>query len=82
VAAKDADILIYNSTIGGEIKNIDELIEKNILFRDFKAVNDGEVYCTSRDFFQESTGTVMFMQDLNKVYSEDTDNLTYLEKLR
>ena len=82
VAAKDADILIYNSTIGGEIKNIDELIEKNILFRDFKAVNDGEVYCTSRDFFQESTGTVMFMQDLNRVYSGETDNLTYLEKLR
>ena len=35
--AKDADILIYNSTIGGEISSIDELIGLNPLFADSAA---------------------------------------------
>ena len=37
-AEKDADILIYNGTIEGELTSIDELVQKNSLFADFKAV--------------------------------------------
>lgn len=81
VGAGDADVLIYNSTIGGEIGSIDELIEKNALFKDFKAVKEKRVYCTSKDFFQETTGTVEFMNDLRKVY-EGNDDCTYLVRLR
>lgn len=81
VEAGEADILIYNSTIGGEISSIDELIAKNALFKDFKAVKDGRVYCTSRDFFQETTGTVEFMNDLSKVY-EGADECSYLVRLK
>ena len=36
VAEKDADILIYNGTIEGELNSVDELIAKNSLFADFK----------------------------------------------
>ena len=35
-AEKDADILIYNGTIEGELISIDELVQKNSLFADFK----------------------------------------------
>ncbi len=34
-AAKDADILIYNSTIEGELYSVDELLAKSTLFSDF-----------------------------------------------
>lgn len=36
--AKDADYLIYNSTIDGGVKSVDELIEKCSVLSDFKAV--------------------------------------------
>ena len=34
----DADVLIYNGTIEGELTSIDELVKKNSLFADFQAV--------------------------------------------
>ena len=81
-AAKDADILIYNSTIGGEITELNDLIGKNELFSDFKAVQNGQVYCTSRDFFQESTHIAEFMNDLNNVFTGKESDLLYLNKLK
>lgn len=50
--AKDADILIYNSTIEGELDSVDTLLAKSPLFADFKAVKEGKVYCTTADFFR------------------------------
>ena len=38
--AKDCDYLIYNSTIDSPIKSIDDLIQKNKLFKKFKAVKN------------------------------------------
>ena len=80
-AARDADILIYNSTIDGELENIDELLEKSMLFADFKAVKENRVYCTSKNFFQESTGIAEFMEDLHLAMTEETQTFTYLNKL-
>ena len=79
--ASDADILIYNSTIGGEIKSVDELIKKNPLFKDFKAVREGRVYCTERNLFQQITGMAEFMQDLNDIFNDRDRDYTYLKKL-
>lgn len=82
-AAKNADILIYNSTIEGEITSISDLTAKDNLFNDFKAVKDGNVYCTSNNFFQKSTGIAEFIEDLNTIFTDgNTDNLTFLKRLR
>ena len=80
-AAKDADIIIYNSTIGGELKSLDDFTAKNELFKDFKAVKEGNVYCTEADFFQKTTGMGEFMDDLNTVFTGEDGPLTYLNKL-
>ena len=79
--ASQADIIIYNSTIGGEITSIDELIDKNELFKDFKAVKENRVYCTERDLFQQTTGVAEFMQDLNNVVNDVDTDYTYINKL-
>ncbi|SEP99760.1 iron complex transport system substrate-binding protein [Lachnospiraceae bacterium NE2001] len=79
--ASQADIIIYNSTIGGEITSIDELIDKNELFKDFKAVKEGRVYCTERDLFQQTTGVAEFMKDLNDVLNDVDRDYTYINKL-
>ncbi len=80
--AYHADIIIYNSTIGGEITSIDELIKKNPLFADFKAVKESQVYCSRRNLFQQITGMVQFMQDLQAVFSGSEGPYTYLSKLK
>ncbi len=79
--ASEADIMIYNSTIGGEIGSVEELIGKDPLFADFRAVKQGRVYCTQSDFFQQTTGVAEFMQDLDTVLREEEGDLTFLNRL-
>lgn len=82
VSAKDADIIIYNSTIAGEIGSVDELISMNGLFADFKAVRNGQVYCTEKDLFQKTTDTVEFMRELGEIFAGDQGDHTYIKKLK
>ncbi|MCR5281842.1 MAG: ABC transporter substrate-binding protein, partial [Lachnospiraceae bacterium] len=79
--AHDADIIIYNSTIGGEITSLDELLSKNPLFADFTAVKTSEVYCCKRNLFQQITGMAEFMQDMQKVFAGESGPYTYLNRL-
>ena len=81
-AEKDADILIYNGTIEGELTSIDELVQKNSLFADFKAVKSGQVYTTGSNFYQQTSGTCDFIEDLNKVLNGETDTeYRFLKKI-
>ncbi|MDO4732232.1 MAG: ABC transporter substrate-binding protein [Bacillota bacterium] len=83
--AKEADYIIYNSTIGGEIKSIDELLAKNELLAEFKAVQDGNVWCTNENMYQESTQLGQMIQSFQKVFSGEADELEelpYLYRLR
>lgn len=78
IEAKDADILIYNATIGGEIRSIGELIAKNPLFADFAAVRNKQVYCTTQQMFQQSTHVAGMMEDFHKIIQNEPENLIYL----
>ena len=81
-AEKDADILIYNGTIEGELTSIAELVQKNSLFADFKAVKSGQVYTTGNNFYQQTSGTCDFIEDLNKVLNGETDaEYRFLKKI-
>lgn len=80
-AAWDADILIYNSSVDGELDSIDALLDKSSLFANFEAVKAGSVYTTSKNFFQQSTGIAEFMEDLNLVIHNESGNYTFLKKL-
>ena len=81
-AAKDADILIYNGTIEGELGSIEELTSKNELFADFKAVKDGQVYTTDSSFYQQTTGTCDFIKDLNQILQGNDTDYRFLTKLK
>ncbi|MCQ2408432.1 MAG: ABC transporter substrate-binding protein [Oscillospiraceae bacterium] len=81
--AKDADILIYNSTIEGQLDSISQLTEKSLVFRDFRAVQNDAVWCTEQNFYQQTTGAADMMTDLNCIFSgqADTERLTYLHRI-
>lgn len=66
LAAKDADVIVYNSTIVGELNSIGDLLELSPLFADFKAVKENRVYCTEKNFFQQTTAIADFVEDLGK----------------
>lgn len=80
-SASDADILIYNSTIEGEIGSVDDLIAKNAMFANFRAVKEGNVYCMKSDFFQKTTGAADFLTDLRTVTEGTGGNMTFIDKL-
>ncbi len=80
--AKDADILVYDATIDRGISSVDELIDKNELFSDFKAVKNDRVYCTGMNMFQKSSAVADVIMDLNKILSKPQDELTYFYRIR
>lgn len=77
-AAKDADYIIYNSTIGGEIHSMEELLKKSPLLAQFKAVRNGNVWCTQKNMYQETTQLGQMIQSFRKIFSGEADNLTEL----
>lgn len=81
-AARDADYLIYNSTVGGDLETIDQLLQKSELLKDFKAVKSGNVYCTGKDMYQETSETGTMVSDLYKMFSGKEDGMQFLYKLR
>lgn len=80
--AKDADCLIYNSTIDGELRSVDDLTEKSAMLRDFKAVKDANVWCTTNDMYQHTMSAGAFIEDLHAIFTGDTDHqMTYIYPL-
>ncbi len=77
-SAKDADYIIYNSTIGGEIHSMEELLEKSPLLAQFRAVQNGNVWCTGKNMYQETTQLGQMIQSFQKIFSGEADNLTEL----
>ncbi len=81
-AAHDADVLIYNSTVDGELASLDELLKKSELLADFKAVQNGNVWCTGKNMFQSSMSLGRMIQEINAVLTQQApDGLTYLHRL-
>ena len=68
-SAKDADIVIYNNDIGKDVSSLDDLIAKNQLLADFKAVKNGDVWCTRENIFQETMKIGEIIADFNAVFS-------------
>ena len=83
-AAKDADVLIYNSTIDANLTTIDELLDKSASLADFKAVQSGNVWCTGKSMFQESMSVGNMILDFHTIFAEENPEdgaLNYLYRL-
>lgn len=80
-AAREADYLIYNSTIDGELSFAEELFGKSELLENFKAVREENVYCTTRDLYQSSMELGTMIADIHGMLNGEEDGLTYLYRL-
>lgn len=82
--AVNADVIIYNSTIEGEIKSAKDLVDKSEIFKDFKAVKEGNVWCTAQNMYQATDAMADIIVDMRAVISGNEDgikNLKYISKL-
>ena len=82
--AKDADYIIYNSTIDGGVSSLEDLIGKNKLLKDFKAVKNANVWCTDQNLFQETTQLGLMISDIHEmlVSGNDLTKLHFMYKLQ
>ncbi len=82
--ARDADFIIYNSTIGGEVQSIEQLCEKSPLLEDFKAVRENNVWCTKNNLFQETLKSGSIILEMNLIFTNQTEgeSMEFLFKLK
>lgn len=81
-AAVDADYLIYNGTIDGSISTTEELVAKSELLADFKAVKEGNVWCTGTYFYQATDVVGNMITDVNRMLTGGEDSqMTFLKKV-
>ena len=59
------------STMNIPLEDLYELVAKCPLLAEFKAVQNGNVWCTTQSFFQQSMELADFVVDLHRVLTED-----------
>ena len=81
--AKDADIIIYNSTIDGEIQNIQQLVEKCSVLSDFKAVKNNNAWCSEKDMFQQTGASADIIIEMNKIITGSAeDDMEFIHRIK
>lgn len=83
-AARDADVLIYNATVDGGVRSMEELLGKSELLSQFRAVEQGNVWCTEQNLFQQPTGVCALLEDLRAVLSGEAgaeESLRFLRRV-
>lgn len=84
-AAKDADYIIYNSTIASAPTSLAELVSMNHLLPEFKAVREGNVWATGKNLYQETTQLGLMISDIHTMLTlgdESVTELSFLHKLQ
>ena len=83
-SAKDADYLIYNSSIDGGVDSIEALLDKSGILADFEALKNGNVWCTTNDMYQQSMSIGALIEDIHKILMDESiadEELQYLFRL-
>ncbi|MDD5804386.1 MAG: ABC transporter substrate-binding protein [Clostridia bacterium] len=80
--AVDADYLIYNSSIDATVKSLDDLLAKDSLMADFKAVKEGNVWVTDDSMYQHTDTIGELINDFNLMLTGGSEeDMTFLHKL-
>jgi iron complex transport system substrate-binding protein len=82
--AVNADFIIYNCSIAAQLYTIDDLLDLSPVLEDFKAVREGNVWCTTESMFQQTDKMGTIIGEMNRVFSGEAEGteLEYLFKLQ
>ncbi len=79
--ARDADYLVYNGAVDGGITCVDELVAKHRLLGEFKAVQEGRVFCTEKNLYQSSMKLGTITEDIYKMLEQEGDGMVFIYRL-
>ena len=80
--AQDADFLVYNTTIDRQVQTLEDLLKKCSLLKDFKAVKNHQVWCTTEDLYQQSMSAGNLIEDFPRMLRGDDKETRYLYRLK
>ena len=76
------DYLIYNGSIDTPLTTVDDLIKKDQMFAEFKAVKEGNVWTTGKSFYQATDIVGQMIRDVNvMVTNGNQSEMTFLSKV-
>ena len=81
--AVNADIIIYNCSIAAQLHTIDDLTSLSPVLADFKAVKEGNAWCTTESMYQQTDKMGTIIEEMNRIFSGKTDgsDLEYIFRL-
>ena len=81
--AVDADYIIYNGSIDGSVKTMDDLLAKDPIMKELKAVKDNKCWVTGDSMYQRTDIIADMILDFHKAFTEDDpSDLKYIQKLQ
>lgn len=80
--AQDADFLVYNTTIDRQVQTLEDLLKKCSLLKDFKAVKNHQVWCTTEDMYQQSMSAGNLIEDFHRMLTGADKETRYLYRLK
>ena len=82
-AAVNADYIIYNGSIDGSVRTMEDLLAKDPIMKELKAVKDNKCWVTGDSMYQRTDIVADMILDFHKAFTEDDpSDLQYLQKLQ
>ena len=82
--AADADFIVYNASIDSTVQTLDDLINKDPVMKNIKAVKEGNCWATGSSMYQRTDLAAEMILDFHKLLTEDDPekDLKYITKLK
>ena len=81
--AVSADYIIYNCSIVNQLTSLEDLLSLSPVLADFKAVKNGNAWCTTSSMFQQTDKMGSIILEMNRIFTGTTDgsDLEYIFRL-
>lgn len=81
-ACADADYIIYNASIDHKLSSVEDLTAKDAVLENMKAVKEGNVFCTDKDFYQAADTACQMISDIHVMLTGgDEDDMVFLHRV-
>ena len=82
--AKDADYIVYNGSIDSSVKTMDDLLAKDPVIKEMKAVKEGNCWLAGGAMYQRTDIAGDMILDFHTLFTEEDPeaDLTYITKLK
>ncbi len=81
VRAQEADVMVYNTTVDESVTSISDLVAKNALLADLKAVQAGAVWACDHEMYQQIAGMDAIIGDIRSALLDEEPAAGFLWRL-